>query len=86
LDFFGRFGAFQWVTANPNKKNLVPVSGCVPNVSTRFFSPVSTAGGRGFDPAVELVSGIIASASAKGKKVSINRELHKSGNRFRAVP
>jgi hypothetical protein len=34
LDSFRRFGAFQWVTANPNKKNLVPVSGCVPNVST----------------------------------------------------
>jgi hypothetical protein len=25
LDSFGRIGAFQWVTAIPNKKNLSPV-------------------------------------------------------------
>jgi hypothetical protein len=24
LDSFGRFGAFQWVIANPNKKSLLP--------------------------------------------------------------
>jgi hypothetical protein len=26
LDFFGGIGPFQWVTANPNKKNSSPVT------------------------------------------------------------
>jgi hypothetical protein len=40
---FVRIRAFQWVTANPNKK-IFPLSGCVQKVSTvfpaLFFSPL----------------------------------------------
>jgi hypothetical protein len=32
LDFFGGIGAFQWVTANPNKKILL-LSHCIPDVT-----------------------------------------------------
>jgi hypothetical protein len=32
LDSFGRFGAFQWVTANPNKKRFFPSFSPAPNV------------------------------------------------------
>jgi hypothetical protein len=38
---FVRIGAFQWVTANPNKKSF-PVSHCISNVATALsLSPVS---------------------------------------------
>ena len=37
LVLFVRIGAFQWVTANPNKK-ILPVSHCISNVTSAFFS------------------------------------------------
>jgi hypothetical protein len=36
LDSFGRFGAFQWVTANPNKKILFA---CGSRFRLRFSTP-----------------------------------------------
>jgi hypothetical protein len=38
LDFFGGFGAFQWVTANPNKK-IFPPWATLKRASADNFSP-----------------------------------------------
>jgi hypothetical protein len=46
LLLFLRIGAFQWVTADSNKKIPTPVSGCTMNVSSGFSIPSPDAGNR----------------------------------------
>ena len=57
LVLFVRIGAFQWVTANPNKKSS-PMSHCVSSVTTPFLSSLLAV--RLLSPDADLVRRVIS--------------------------
>jgi hypothetical protein len=70
LVLFARIGTFQWVTAIPNRKILILVSGCVQNISCGLFILFPARPRGGFDPAI-------------GKTIARNSDSNKQMRRAR---